>query len=170
VYFSESRRDFLTSQVQLGGYEGPVLVRRSSLRIAPRSAVDQCIDQVSLGTRPTSSVPFRGTLVFYRTRIHFPCFGILPGTLMPTTESQTPAVVSTRAVLRTPYNSSLEFYTTTKHYRNIKAIRRRPHLGQQHLTMDIGSFLPMLHRRTTFWSPGSNANSLYTNRTQRSRQ
>ena len=48
---------------------------------------------------------------------------MFPATLTPTTDAR----CGTRAVLRTPYNSSFEFYTTTNHYTPVKIyqIQRR---------------------------------------------
>ena len=101
-------------QVQLGGYESPVLVHHSQLKNITRSAVAQCIDQLAKIHRPFSSVPFRDTLGF-KTRIHFLRFGNFPRPLTPTTDTR----CGTRSVLRTPYNPSFEFYSTTKHYNRV---------------------------------------------------
>ena len=95
-------------QVQLGGYESPVLVHRSQLKNITRSAVAQCIDQLEKIHRPFSSVGFK-------TRIHFLRFGNFPRPLTPTTDTR----CGTRSVLRTPYNPSFEFYSTTKHYNRV---------------------------------------------------
>ena len=90
MYFSESKSDFLTSQVQLGGYESPVLVRRSQLKNSTRSAVDQCIDQSSLGTEAYQFSPFRGTLFSIELEFNSPVSASSPQlSRLP----QTPAVV-----------------------------------------------------------------------------
>ena len=65
VYFSKSKRDFLTSQLQLGGHESPVLVRCSSLNL---SAV------------PLFSIKLEFTFLC--------CLGNFPGTLTPTTDAR----------------------------------------------------------------------------------